>query len=437
MTRRDESFDAHPVLGLLDQQTRLLGKVEAKVGETEELEEIQGIRRVLQFVRAQLDGADPDLVSSAFLDDLRNKLNPITQELQNYLHNSNRQHLSNAASHVDNVIRSAVMIPAIRSPDDVAGLRESITSFRRSASQLLRSLEDEISKEAESVQGLRQSMSQLQQEIDAQKGRLDTAISQFQQQTSDAAGQSLQQASGAASRFLEQFSAAQERRSSEFEKLLADSREQFQELTQAREEELKALARTLESAGVEQRKQLDERARSTLNQIETLRDQAQQIVHTVGNIGMTGDYQRNAEEQRTSANRWRVAAMILFVLGVTGATLLLGVVAKDDLSLVTTLRRIALAVLILTPAYYAAQQSRVHREREVRYRSIELELASLDPFLALMPDDLRQSIKSELAGRYFAGMDSRVPQLDVDTRLTLLERVRSAIDRTKRPEETE
>ena len=36
-------------------------------------------------------------------------------------------------------------------------------------------------------------------------------------------------------------------------------------------------------------------------------------------------------------------------------------------------------------------------------RSMELELASMDPYLALLPEELRQAVKTELAARSFPG----------------------------------
>ena len=87
-------------------------------------------------------------------------------------------------------------------------------------------------------------------------------------------------------------------------------------------------------------------------------------------------------------------------------------------------RTTAVALLLAAPAYYAAQQSREHRGLERRYRSMELELASMNPYLELLPEELQQAVKTELASRYFGGLDGDAPPLDLDPRLNLIRRLR-------------
>ena len=139
---------------------------------------------------------------------------------------------------------------------------------------------------------------------------------------------------------------------------------------------------------------------------------------------MTGDYQRNAEDQRKAADRWRLAAIALFVVGAGAVALLLGFLAPDELGVAGTVRRATVALLVLAPAYYAAQQSREHRHLERRYRSMELELASMNPYLELLPEELQQALKAELASRYFTGTDGDAPPLNVDPRLDAIGRLR-------------
>lgn len=56
-------------------------------------------------------------------------------------------------------------------------------------------------------------------------------------------------------------------------------------------------------------------------------------------------------------------------------------------------------------AAFLGNQSIRHRRREETYRALELELATLDPFLVTMEDEDRHRIKASLAPRYFVGID--------------------------------
>jgi hypothetical protein len=58
-------------------------------------------------------------------------------------------------------------------------------------------------------------------------------------------------------------------------------------------------------------------------------------------------------------------------------------------------------------------QSREHRRRERVYRALELELATLDPFLNSLDETERIRIKGTLAMRYFLGLVSNGEKTDV------------------------
>ena len=53
------------------------------------------------------------------------------------------------------------------------------------------------------------------------------------------------------------------------------------------------------------------------------------------------------------------------------------------------------------PAAYAANESSKHRERERLNRKVHLELASIDAYLVLLPEDQRNNIKGNLAEKFF------------------------------------
>lgn len=115
--------------------------------------------------------------------------------------------------------------------------------------------------------------------------------------------------------------------------------------------------------------------------------------------------------------RWSVPISCAFSLAALSAYGLLVQTAPEDLSLSDVLRRALLSVIFLGATSYAIQQSSIHRDQERRYRSIELELASLEPYIVLLPEDLQQLVKMELADRYFAGHNETDASLDIDNAL--------------------
>ena len=66
-----------------------------------------------------------------------------------------------------------------------------------------------------------------------------------------------------------------------------------------------------------------------------------------------------------------------------------------------SLFRIGAALVLAIPATYAASESSKHRVAEYRNRQAELELASIDPFLEKMPDEIKNDLKAKLTDRLF------------------------------------
>jgi hypothetical protein len=73
----------------------------------------------------------------------------------------------------------------------------------------------------------------------------------------------------------------------------------------------------------------------------------------------------------------------------------------DDMKIETLLIRFAIAAVITLPALYAASESSRHRKVADTARQTELQLASLNPFLATLPEEKQQAIIENLTPAYF------------------------------------
>jgi hypothetical protein len=67
----------------------------------------------------------------------------------------------------------------------------------------------------------------------------------------------------------------------------------------------------------------------------------------------------------------------------------------------TFLFRIGTALIIAVPAFYAANESSNHRNREKLIRKNFLELSAIDAYLVHLPEEERNKIKGELSEKFF------------------------------------
>jgi hypothetical protein len=63
--------------------------------------------------------------------------------------------------------------------------------------------------------------------------------------------------------------------------------------------------------------------------------------------------------------------------------------------------RLGITLALAIPATYAARESSGHRKVERATRRLELELASLDPYLEKLPEEMRHEVKKGLSERFF------------------------------------
>lgn len=145
-------------------------------------------------------------------------------------------------------------------------------------------------------------------------------------------------------------------------------------------------------------------ADSLIAELIKSRDEAARLVEAVGDLGTTGNYKAIAKRETDQANLWRRFAAGIFVLGMALAMYNFAKFLDTPYSpenAISALLRLVYAIVITTPAWYAARESARHRSNADRARQTELELAALGPFIELMPEEKKISIRENLIKTYF------------------------------------
>lgn len=265
--------------------------------------------------------------------------------------------------------------------------------------------------------------------IDRQKKRLDNAISQFQKQ----------------------FSEAEHRRGESFEKILTNQRDRLDDIRARLEEEVDSFISNkkddvsqevdtmladasnkftevksrIETALVE----YQEEGLKAVEDIWKKQEEAKKILGVIGNIGFAGNYSIAAREEKKIADILRGIALVLMLTGVGFIVWLAIHLAEDGLNWNYVLARIGAAVVLFVPAFYVAKQSSWHRRNELRNRKMELELASIGPFLELLPDEKKVEIKANLTEKLFAQPEELFVKGDILPIKSLLGTLEKLVDK--------
>ncbi len=366
------AYRDHPIRAQLQQMLELQKRPEFSESPVADNEQYTFARdkafAITKLVDASLAQTPAVLASMSALSNLNSHLQAPLNELTAFASNKNPGHIVNAAAQLEQNV-----LPLLW------GLPASLDTAK--VETLSAALEQQAAASAETVRQLVASRDQLSESLVAATVDAQSLREQLTQMKETAAKERAE-AAAAVANLQKSFAESEIERASTFNQELTVSKEKF--ATAQSQAEVAALAK--------------------LADLDSQRERAAQIVQVVGNIGVTGNYQRIANDESTQANIWRRITIGVFAtgIGVAGATF----VKFWDQPLTTEslwsiIVRLLYAIAITAPAWYTARESARHRTNADRARQTELELASIGPFIELMPEERKIAIKESLTKSYF------------------------------------
>ena len=360
-------------------------------GSDESLEAFERLRTVVEALARFLRTTDPSLVLPQWLNTVDGYLATILAEIRAYATDGNVSRLANANAYADNALLNLPYAIGVRDVPDLEGLNESVASYRRSIAQYLRHTKDEVQQAKNAVTQIEAGVAELRREVDSQKGRLDTALTQHSEAFARAeearraafAGEEasrVEKASAALEALRQRLDEQQDKHAARFDRVLSDAHERLDQILN----------------------DITERVRDTVDAIERKHEHVKSLVSVVANTGMVGGFQRVANEEKRAAFRWRILAVVSMVglIAFALSTFFFGSTA--EFSWPAFASRVFATLTFGLLAGYAARQAQLHQKAERDNRRLELEIQSLDPFLAELPEATRVEVKRELADRWFA-----------------------------------
>ncbi len=333
------------------------------------------------FVLNALKSANSQDVSVIGLAQLAGQLETVQSELVNFSSNQNPAHIHNARNHIDQVgyqLLWALGLAPFRGAA-VAGLKGEVQDYRVRADALAQSLitrkaelEASVSSMIEQIKSLEALVGTLKDAVEKQRAEALTVTAEVQ---------------------------------GKYEITERELRKTFEETQNRLNEQNDGAANARLQKIDELQKTIDSDSNALIRVLNEKKDEASKIVQIVGNIGVTGNYQKVADTEAGAANVWRIITVLIFCLSIIVVLVVLGFwifdPAHSSADLAGVFVRLLSAFVLAAPAYYTAKESARHRTNADQARRAELELASLGPFIELMPEEKKVAIKEELSKRYF------------------------------------
>lgn len=145
----------------------------------------------------------------------------------------------------------------------------------------------------------------------------------------------------------------------------------------------------------------EDAAKKILEQVNNHRKDVEKLVGVIGNLGVTSAYQTTANDARISMWVWQGVAVLAMLGLVSFAYFAFLPAMKGGFTWEGFAMRAFLTVTVGVLAAYAATQADRFFQMEKYNLKLALELAAIDPYIALLPEEQKNKFKIEIGQRSF------------------------------------
>lgn len=367
-----ESFKNHNIFDRLNSIEEILASDDVK--EKIDLEKLSFFQTVFSYISQRVKLTIPDLVQQVELDALSNEINGGISQINSFIGNDNVGHLNNATNNFNAAINRIKNFPIPVAKGDFNFSRK-IADFEKTAKNKYNALEK-------------------------QKGKLETSISEFETDLKNKENeiQKLLKLIESKETEIQNLTSTFQ---TDFENIKSSQNQSFQNDKTTFRKEIDVKKEEFSEEIEELKESIDTDTSDLVTRLSNKLKEAERLVNIIGNVGVTGNYQNIANSHKSTADFWRVMAVIFMSLfsGLLVWTII--DLSSDGFNWVKSSIRLVAAAALSYPATYAARESSKHRNLETLNRNAELELASINPFIENLSDDKKQIIKEKLAEKYF------------------------------------
>lgn len=323
------------------------------------VEHYNKITALLGIIDKRIKQQSDLLYNTSILNNIDTQLNQLSSYIQQYNSSNSSTYLTYIDNTINQLFPSIASIPVFMKGETQPILNKILADFENSNIHILQNLKDENFKLSTKIQELENKLSSISTKLDNKNTELDNISSNFQQQ----------------------FSTAQEKRLNDFADKLKDFEKRFEE---QRNEQSNNYSTTFDN--------LKSSAESKLQTINEIKDKIEKIYSIVGQESIVGSQKMYADKAKDFANKLffaSIALMLMFAIVVIWPAIEAicnSIFAFDPTKTFSNLNwnillcRLPIAALLLLPAVYMANESKKQRDKENKYRELEIKMAAIEPY---------------------------------------------------------
>jgi DNA repair exonuclease SbcCD ATPase subunit len=391
-------FENHQVFEKLDQ---ISSRIEEK--ELRKLIGVDGINffeTAISYLKDRLKLTIPTIVQEAELTNISKEIENSLTQINSFVGNKNTGHITNATNHLYTATSRVRNLPLPFAKNDF-NFSKNIANFEKITKEKYDQLETENKELKEQFDALSKKL----KETDEALENVNKTLEEKELKIKDL-NESFQK---------------------EFDRIKTSETQKYKQDREAFRVDFDKFKETLAEEVKKLKSEINTGTDQIIKDLEAKLEEAKKIVGVVSDKAVTGNYQKVANSHKTTADVFRVIAIILMICLSGILIYTIWDISGENFDWTKSLIRILAAAALSYPATYAARESSKHRKLEVLNRKAELELTAINPFIELLPETQKQTIKEKLVEKYFGNSGNLMNDLEdkkeEDVSLSSIERI--------------
>lgn len=384
-----EIVEGHMIHDKLRESLQLVSEIRISDITLDQEQNLDRIHTVLNTFNTVLEKADPMFIIPSQLDSImNNNIQSIVSYLNSFKQSKDNTQLYNAQSHIDVLCTKFREIYFPAHVDEIESIRESATSFRLSLSQHLRYASKESEELQQTVIDLHNEVNSVAQAIEAERNKIDHLIADlhrsYVEAETDRSKLQTDNLNEINDSFLDE---------------LSRIREDFEGIKQQIETEREVHRSELEAEREANRSEV----KNIMESLITYQKEAKQILGTLSIDSHAAGYKREADRAWKTKNLFYGITGLLFVL-LMGSAYWNSLHSAGEITWTSFISKWTITLAIGAAVTYFARQAVRQEQIERENRSLQLQMATLDPYIEIFEETERKEIKKILVDRIFTGV---------------------------------
>jgi hypothetical protein len=412
------SLSGHIVFSTLDKTNISLETLENNEDFLKDLDEyaiqsLNRVRAILNHLSTKLNSIDPALYRKNILDALHNELSNLTSQLNNGTNTFiNHSNLNTLNTRVDNIITHTSQILTLFNEESIENIRETVTTLRRSVGQYKTILEREQTELTQESENIIEKLKSFEETLNEYDDRISTGI----QNIEDKYNQQQQIFLDNQESRSEQFIDLKEEFKQEFNDILKKYEDDIQLNIDSTKTEFQELISTLTTEQEEFLQMTKEKQEQYSKMLEDHKKSVESLVGIISTNSISGHFKEVADKKEKLTTLWQRLTVTGFAV-----TIGFGVYAfifSKDLDWPSLVARLIVTTALGSFTAYAARQVTKNEAREKYNRQMEVELKTLNPYIATFSVDDQIKLKEQLFPLIFGKAEVNSPAQDTSTNPT-------------------